>query len=46
MTKREIAKLPQEEQDFIYSYGLQKQSLETIRSIQKNYDYLVYQGLI
>lgn len=44
MTKREIRKLPQEEQEFIYSYGLEKYSIETIRSIQKNHDYLVYKG--
>lgn len=44
MTKREIAKLPVEEQDFIHAYGLEKYSIETIRSIQRNYDYLVYKG--
>ena len=44
MNKREISKLPQEEQEFIYSYGLDKYDLDTIRSIEKNYDYLVYQG--
>lgn len=44
MTKREIAKLPEEEQAFIASYGLEKYDLDTIRSIEKNYDYLVYKG--
>lgn len=44
MTKREISKLPQEEQEFIYSYGLERYSHETIRSIMRNHDYLVFKG--
>lgn len=44
MTKREIAKLPEEEQAFIASYGLEEYDLDTIRSIERNHDYLVYIG--
>ena len=32
MSKHEIAKLPVEEQEFIRSYGLEKYSIETIRT--------------
>lgn len=46
MTKREIAKLSQEEQDFIYSYGLEKKSLENIRFLEENFDEAVYKGWI
>lgn len=44
MTKREIAKLPIEEQDFIYSYGLEKLSYKEIEWYEKNYDLAVYKG--
>lgn len=44
MSKHEIAKLPVEEQEFIRSYGLEKYSIETIRSIERSHDYLVYMG--
>lgn len=44
MTKREIAKLPEEEQEFIYAYGLEKDSLEHIHWMMKNYNYAVYLG--
>lgn len=44
MTKREIAKLPEGEQDFIYSYGLQKYDYKTIKWLGQHYDYAVYKG--
>ena len=46
MTRREIDKLPLEEQDFIYSYGLEKKSLEDIRFLEENFDEAVYRGWI
>lgn len=30
MTKREIAKLPDAEQEFIYSYGLEKKTIKLL----------------
>lgn len=46
MTKREIAKLPDAEQEFIYSYGLQYCDYDTVKWYEKNYDLAVYKGLI
>ncbi len=46
MTKREIAKLPEDEQNFIYSYGLEKEDYETIKWLENNYDLAVYNGLL
>lgn len=44
MTKREISKLPEEEQAFIYSYGLEKYDYETIKWLGQHHDYAVYKG--
>ena len=44
MTKREINKLPEEEQAFIYSYGLQKYGYDTIKWYEDNFDLAVYKG--
>lgn len=46
MTKQEIDKLPEDEQEFIYSYGLENESYETIKWCERNYDYLVYIGIL
>lgn len=46
MTKKEIAKLPQAEQDFIYAYGLENETLEDIRFIEENFNYCVYKGWV
>lgn len=46
MTKREIAKLPEKEQAFIYSYGLEKEDYETIKWLENNYDLAIYNGLL
>lgn len=44
MTKREIDKLPEEEQSFIYGNGLEKLDYDTIKWLGKNHDYAVYKG--
>ena len=44
MTKREVAKLPENEQAFIYSYGLEKLSYEDIKWLGEHFDYAVYKG--
>jgi len=44
MSKQEIAKLPIEEQEFIHYHNLEKYSIETVDSILRNYNYLVYKG--
>lgn len=44
MTKREIAKLPEEEQAFIYSYGLEKLPYEDIKWLEEHFNYAVYKG--
>lgn len=44
MSKQELAKLSYEEQEFIHYNKLENYSLETIKSILKNYNYLVYKG--
>lgn len=46
MTKREIAKLPDAEQEFIYSYGLEKEDYKTIKWLENNYDLAIYNGLL
>ena len=46
MTKQEIGKLPEDEQEFIYSYGLENESYETIQWCERNYNYLVYIGML
>lgn len=44
MSEQEIALLPYEEQEFIHYNKLENYSLETIKSILRNYNYLVYKG--
>lgn len=44
MTKRDIAKLPKEEQAFIYYYGLEKEDYETIKWYEENFNLAVYKG--
>lgn len=48
MNKREIAKLPEEDQAFIYAYGLEKKSKEEIKWLKdpEHFNYAVYQGWI
>ena len=46
MNKRDINKLSNEEQGFIYSYGLEKEDYETIKWLENNYDLAVYNGLL
>lgn len=46
MNKREIARLPEEEQAFIYSYGLERESYDTIKWYRENLDLAVYRELL
>lgn len=46
MTKQEIDKLSEDEQEFIYTYGLENESYETTQWYERNYDYLVYIGML
>ena len=48
MTKYEIAKLPEEDQAFIYAYGLEKKSKEEVEWLKdpEHLNYTIYQGWI
>ena len=48
MNKREIAKLPEEDQAFIYAYGLEKKSKEDIEWLKdpEHFNYAVNKGWV
>lgn len=48
MTKEEISKLPEEEQSFIYSFGLQDKDYDEIKDLEdhKTLNLAIYKGWV